>query len=284
MPMADFIDALLAHRFLQMAVLTGVAASIACGVIGSYVVARRISYIAGGVAHSVLGGMGAAYYLQKVHGWEWLHPLHGAIVCALLAAAIIAYVTLRVHEREDTVISAIWAFGMAAGLLFIGRTPGYSEDLMSYLFGYLLLASGQDLGMIVALDVIIVGIGLLCYNQLQAVCFDEEFARLRGIRVGFYYVLLLCLVALTVVVLVTVVGLIMVIAMLTLPVAVAGHLANRLWHIMIVASVLCALFATLGVATSYVANLPTGATTILLVGGAYLLVVVARRFIGPKAA
>lgn len=275
--MSEFLDALIANPFLQYALLAGAMAGVACGVVGSYVVARRITYIAGGVAHCTLGGMGAARYFNVVHGWTFLQPLHGAAVAAVIAALIIGVVSLRAKQREDTVISALWAIGMAVGILFIAKTPGYYEDLMSYLFGNILLVSRQDLYLIAGLDVLVVGLGLLFYNKFLAVCFDEEFARLRGITVEFYYLLLLCLTALTVVVLVTVVGLIMVIALLTLPVAIAGHFANRLWHVMVAASLISIALTTGGLAVSYGPELPPGATTIALAGVMYLLVVVGSR-------
>ena len=119
--MIEFLDALAQNAFLQRALLAGVIASIACGVVGSYVVARRITYLAGGVAHCTLGGMGAARYYHEVHGMTWLHPLHGAVVAALIAALIIGWVSLRAKQREDTAISALWAIGMAVGILFIAR-------------------------------------------------------------------------------------------------------------------------------------------------------------------
>jgi len=275
----EFLDALAYNPFLQYALAAGVIASVACGVVGSYVVARRITYIAGGVAHCTLGGMGAARYLHEVHGWTFLEPLHGAVVAALLAAVIIGWVSLRARQREDTVISALWAIGMAVGILFIAKTPGYYEDLMSYLFGNILLVSREDLVLIAALDAVVVGIGLLYYNKLLAVCFDEEFARLRGISVEFYYLLLLCLTALTVVLLVTVVGLIMVIALLTLPVAIAGHFVSRLWQVMVVAALISIGLTTAGLAVSYGPELPPGATTIALAGGMYLVVMLGSRIV-----
>jgi len=268
----EFLTDLPRHAFLQQALLAGVLASVACGIVGSYVVARRITYIAGGIAHCVLAGMGAARYLATVHGWVWLHPLHGATVAALLAAVIIGIVSLRAKEREDTVISALWAVGMAVGVLFIARTPGYSEDLMGYLFGNILLVGKSDLWLILVLDVAVVSVSLLFYSKFLAVCYDEEFARLRGVRVEVYYLLLLCLAALTVVVLVSVVGIVLVIALLTLPVAVAGHFVRRLWHVMLLSMVLNLLFTTAGLAVSYGPDLPAGATTIVIAGTAYLLV------------
>jgi zinc transport system permease protein len=235
------------------------------------VVVRRITYIAGAIAHCVLAGLGAARYLQVVHGWP-IHPGQGAIVAAVASALIIGMVSLRAREREDTVIGAVWAIGMAIGILFIAVTPGYHEDLMSYLFGNILLIGRGDLWMMAALDAVVVALGLGLYPQLEAVSFDEEFARLRGIRVELYVLVLLVLVALTVVLLVSVVGVVLVIALLTLPAAIAGQFTTTLRGMMAVASLLAVGFTSVGLALSYAPDLPAGATTIVLAGVAYLAV------------
>jgi zinc transport system permease protein len=150
---------------------------------------------------------------------------------------------------------------------------------MSYLFGNILMVSKDDLKLVAGLDVVVLAVGVLFYNQFLAVCFDEEFARLRGVKVEFYYLLLLCLTALTVVLLVTVVGIVMVIALLTLPVAIAGYFARRLWSMMAVSAALSAAFTAGGLAISYGPDLPAGATTIVLLGIAYLLVLAGARFV-----
>jgi zinc transport system permease protein len=276
----EFLDAAANYAFVQYALLAGVLASIACGIVGTYVVVRRITYIAGGISHCVLGGIGAALYFQRVHGWEWLSPLYGAIAAALAAAMIIGLVSLRAKQREDTVIGALWAIGMAVGVLFIAKTPGYSQDLMSYLFGNILMVSRQDLWLIAALDALVVVLGLVFYNQFLAVCFDEEFARVRGMRVEFYYLLLL---GLTVVLLVTVVGIVLVIALLTLPVAVAGYFARRLWQMMALAALFSMLFTTAGLAISYGPDMPAGATVIVLAGAVYLVVVLGARLLRRRS-
>jgi len=270
--MSEFIDAVAAHAFMRNALMAGLLASVAGGLIGTYVVSRRITLIAGSLAHSVLAGMGAAYYLRVVNDLPWLHPLYGAIVAALAAAIIVSMVRIYGSEREDTIISALWAIGMAIGILFIFRTPGYKTDLMTYLFGNIVMADTQALRLLVGLDALILVVVIMFYKQLLAVCFDEEFARLRGVRIGFFYTLLLCLTALTIVTLIYVVGIVLVIALLTLPVAVAARFSTRLWEIMVLASALSALCTSLGLALSYEADLPAGATTVLLAGAVYVLV------------
>lgn len=273
--MSEFLQAVSQYSFLQYALAAGLLASVACGVVGTYVAARRITYIAGGIAHSVLGGLGAARYLQVTQGWEWLHPLYGAVVAALLAAVIIGLVSIRWRESEDTAISAIWAIGMAIGVLFIARTPGYAEDLMSYLFGNILMVTPSSLWLLAILDAVVVLLGLLFYRKLLAISFDEEFARLRGVNVEAYYLLLLCMTALTVVLLVTVVGLIMVIALLTLPIAVASRFSRSMWQVMAISTLLIMVVTAAGIGVSYSADLPAGATIIVLTGMLYLLVVAA---------
>ena len=268
----SFFSDLLAFPFLRYAAAAGVLSSVACGVVGSYVTVKRIGYIAGAIAHSVLAGMGAARYLRVVAGWSWLTPVHGATVAAVVAALIVGVVSLRGRERVDTVLGAIWSIGMAVGILFIQATPGYSQELMSYLFGNILLVSPEDLAAIAVLDVVVVGVALLFYNNLLAIAFDEEFARLRGIRTERTYLLLLVLTALTIVTLAQVVGILMVIALLTLPAATASGLTRRLWQMVVLSIGLSILYTTGGLALSYGPNLPAGATIILFAGGIYLLV------------
>ncbi len=277
----EFFRAVTEHPFLMNALLMGVLASVACGVVGTYVVTRRITYIAGSIAHCVLGGMGLARYLSVVEGWSWLQPLHGALVAALLAAIAIGFVSLRSREREDTVIGAVWAVGMALGVVFISMTPGYNQDLMSYLFGNILMVNVTDLYLIGALDLCVVLISFLFYNKLSAVCFDEEFARIRGINVELFYILLLCLTALTVVILVNVVGIVMVIALLTLPVATAGYFTRTLWQTMVLASAISVAISVAGLAVSFSPDLPSGSTIILLAGALYLVVALGARVFKP---
>lgn len=249
---------------MQVALLAGLLASLGCGLIGTFVVVKRITFIAGGIAHSVLAGMGAAAYFG-------FPPLPGALLAAIVSALLIGWIRIYRREQEDTLIGALWAMGMAIGLIFIDQTPGYDSQLMSYLFGNILLVSTQDLWFMGILNVILVGIISLFYRQFLAVIFDEEFARLRGIPVNFFYLLLLCLIAVTVVLLIHVVGLILVIALLTLPAAIAGHYIHSLGGMMLIATLLGSVFTTGGLALSYGPDLPAGPTIILLAGFSYIV-------------
>jgi len=262
--MFEFFEVLKDQTFLQNAVVAGLLASVACGVMGTYVVVRRIVFISGGISHAVLGGMGIAYYYSY-------NPLHGAVIASLIAALVIGFVSLRYHQYEDTIIGAIWSIGMAIGILFIYKTPGYNVDLMSYLFGNILMVGTQRLQILGFLDIIIVVSVILLYKRFLAVCFDEEYSQLQGIGVLGTYLLLLCLIALTVVILIQVVGLILVIALLTLPAATSRHYTSSLGQMMILASILGAVFTTSGLIVSYGLDLPAGATIIVIAGIVYLL-------------
>jgi len=260
----EFFAALGQHAFLQTALIAGLLASLACGVIGTFVVVKRITFLAGGIAHSVLGGMGAALYFG-------VDPLGGALAAALISALLIGWVRLNWSAQEDTLIGALWAIGMAVGILFIAKTPGYSSDLMSYLFGNILLVPAGDLWVMAVLDALLLLIVGAFYRQFLGVAFDEELARLRGVPVTFFYLLLLCLVAVTVVLLIQVVGLILVIALLTLPAAIAGHYVHSLARIMLLATLLGGIFTSAGLALAFGPDLPAGPTMILLAGIAYVV-------------
>jgi len=262
--------------FLRYALLTGIFASIPFGIIGSFVVARKISYIAGAIAHCVLGGIGLGLYLEKAVGITWFGPMQGAVVVALLAAVILALVSRHARQREDSVIGALWAVGMAAGLLFIAKTPGY-VDPMSYLFGNILLVSKGDFFFVLALDALVLSLVWSFYHSFLAVCFDEEFARLRGVKTGWIYLLLLCLAALTIVLLVRVVGIVMVIALLTLPASIAGNFSRNILQMMVYSVLLCAGFVVVGLGVSYDLDLPSGPVIIIIAAIVYLLVLLGGR-------
>ena len=273
--MTEFLDQVLNPdiAIMRYALAAGLLSSIAMGVIGTYVVARRLTYLAGAIAHSTLGGIGAGLYLRDVAGWQSFDPMYGAVAAAILSALVIGLVSLYAKEREDTVISAIWVVGMSVGIILFNKASA-GGDAMSYLFGNILFISPQDIRNIAVFDVFVVLAAIVFHNKLLAVCFDEEFARLRGVRSGLYYLLLLCVTALAVVLLVRVVGIIMVIALLSLPAAVAGNFAGRLWQMMALAIVICSLVVTSGLAISYSNDLEAGPTIVLLAGVVYLLVAI----------
>ena len=279
----NFISAVFnpAVPFIRYAFLAGLFSSIAFGMIGTYVVVKRISYIAGSVSHATLAGIGFAVYMNEVHSVFWLTPMTGGLISALITAVILSFVTNSSRERSDTAIGTVWALGMAAGILFIYASPGYG-DPMSYLFGNILLIKKADLFMILILDSVIAAVVMLFYNQFLAVSFDEEFARVRGINTFIYNMLLTVLIALTVVLMVSTVGIVMVIAFMTIPPAAASLFTKRLWKMMVLASVFCAFTSLSGLFVSYSMNIPSGATTIISAGIVYFTAAVIKRFISGE--
>ena len=271
------------YSFARTAFLVSALASLTFGVIGTFVVVRRIGYIAGAIAHCAFGGIGIGLFLQQtiVTGLGgtaaaralalWFDPMLVAVLVSIGCALIIGAIQLYGKEREDTIIGAIWSVGMAVGLLCLDKTEGYFS-ISSYLFGDILLISWTDICFVGGLGLGVLVVVSLCFQRFAAVCFDEEFSRLRGIRTGFYFQLLLILTAITVVLMVRVVGIILVIAMLTLPAATAGRLTNRLLPMSIIAVLLCFLCSWVGLYLSIVYNFSAGPMMILVSAVVYAAV------------
>ena len=260
----NFFSALSQNPFLVMALIAGFAASFASGIIGSFVVVKRIVSISGSIAHSVLGGMGVCLWLRRTYGLDFLTPLQGALATGLLSALLMGWIHLRYKEREDTVIAAIWATGMSIGVIFIALTPGYNVELLNFLFGNILWVSHSDIALLLSLDVLIAASVAIFYRRFLAICFDEQQALLQKVPVHTLYLLLLCLVAIAVVLLIQVVGAILVITMLAIPAAIAGTVTHTLSRMMVIATLLGAVFTFLGMYFSYELNWPPGATISLV--------------------
>ena len=256
--------------FIRMALFAGIIGSIPFGFIGSFVVVKKMSSIAGAVSHSVLCGIGLALYLQNVVGFQLLQPMGGALIFALLSSLVISMVMIHGKERLDTVIGAVWAVGMSVGLLFMAKTPGY-VDPMSYLFGNILLIGRNQLITIAAFSVFILAFGILFYNQLQAVSFDSEFAETRGINTSWFQIIIMILISITVVLMVSFVGTVMVIAFLTLPPAMASLFSRRLSVMIGLSIIFSILLSVFGLYFSYILDLPTGSVTIVLAAAAYII-------------
>jgi len=274
----------LQFSFMRHALAAGVLVSVACGIVGTFVVIKRIVFISGGIAHAAYGGIGLGYFFrysllpvlfaesaatadQRPGSW----PLLGAILFSLLAAVIMGLIQRRTRQRVDTIIGVVWAIGMAIGIIFVDLSAGYKVDLMSYLFGSILAVERSELWVILGLDVVIAALVALFYKELLAISFDETFATVENVPVDALYVGLLCLIALTVVMMMRVVGLIMVIAMLTMPAAIAARFVKDMKRMMVVSIVLGMAFIVVGLWLSYVWNLTSGASIILVSGVAYLL-------------
>lgn len=278
--MIRFFEDMAVNPLLLNGLLGGLLAGIACGLIGPYVVTRRIVFLSGAIAHIVVGGVGAVIFLRYQLDLPDLDPLYGAVVAALLAAALVSVVQYRARERIDTLIGAIWAIGMAVGILLIKFTPGYQTEIFSYLFGNIAVVSRSDIYLLCVLVVVILGTLAAFHKRLTAVCLDEEFARIQGVNVLWTNFVLLALVSLAVVAMIRVVGLILVIALLCLPAAVAGHLTRRLGPMMLVSTLLCILLTTIPRTAVYGTGVSPEAAIVLAAGGLYLLVLTCRHLPG----
>lgn len=249
----------LQYQFMQNALLAGLLAAIACGIVGVYVVVKKVVFISGGIAHASFGGIGLGYLVG-------INPVLGAMVFTVASSLGIGLVTRRTKLPEDTAIGILWAMGMALGIIFIGLAPGYAPDLFSYLFGNILTVPFFDLMLMLVLDVVIIMLVALLYKGFLYLSFDEEFSTVSGVPTERLYFLLLCLIALTVVVLIRVVGIILVIALLTIPAALARQFTHSLKNMMLLAILAGVIFTFSGLWISYVLNLASGATIILVSG------------------
>jgi zinc transport system permease protein len=247
----------LSFSFVQHALIAGILVSLIAGIIGSLIVVNRMVFLAGGIAHTSYGGIGLAVFLG-------LPIFLGASVFAVGAALLISFLTLKNRERIDTFIGLIWAVGMAIGVMLVDLTPGYNVDLMGYLFGSILAVSSGDIYFMAILLLVILAIVILRYRDILAVSYDSEYASLRGINVPLIYTTILILSALAVVVAIKVVGLILVIALLTIPVYIAEKLSSSLAGMMMISGLIATLFTIGGLILSYIYNLTSGASIILV--------------------
>jgi zinc transport system permease protein len=260
----------LSYEFIQNALIAGIIVSFIAGIIGSLIVANRMVFLAGGIAHAAYGGIGIAIFAG-------IPIFLGTSVFAVVAALFMAFVTMKERENIDTFIGLIWAVGMAIGIILIDLTPGYNVDLMSYLFGSILAVNSEDLYFMSILFVIILFVITFWYRSILAVSYDSEYAALSGINVKFFYTLILILSALTVVIAIKIVGLILVIALLTIPIYIAQNLSSSLYSMMIISGFVASLFTMLGLWLSYSFDLTSGACIILVSALSLMLFMIAQK-------
>ncbi len=273
----SFITALLNHSILQYALIATLFASIASGVIGSFVVIRRLAFISGGIAHSILGGIGLSVWLKSVFGIMWLSPLCGALIAGWLSALALGWIHLNYREREDSIIASIWTIGLALGILFLATSPGPKIELGNYLIGNILWVSSTELWLLAILNLIVLAVVVFKYNKLLTLCFDEKQARLQGINTKFLYMVLLLLIATTVVLMMQIVGAILVITMLIVPATMANLFTRSLPYMMGLAILLNVAFCYVGIYTAFTFSLPTGATIALISGLVYVVTLMMKR-------
>jgi zinc transport system permease protein len=251
----ETIITLFEYRFFTNALLAALFASITCGITGAYIVSRRIVFISGGITHASFGGIGIGYFFG-------FNPIVGAMIFSVLSAFGIEYMSKKTNLREDSVIAILWSFGMAVGIIFIFLTPGYSANLMSFLFGNILTVTKLNLVFLLILALLITGIFLVFFKTILFIAFDEQYARAVKLPVETINYLMITLVALTIVFNIKVVGIILVISLLTIPQTIANIFTKK-FEIMIWLSIIIGFLGSIsGLLLSYYLNVPSGAAII----------------------
>lgn len=255
---------LLEYDFLRNALLAGLLVSVACAIVGTFVVVRKMVFLAGGIAHASFGGIGIGYLFG-------LNPLLSALAFSVFSAVGMGIAVKKVRVSEDSAIGILWAIGMALGVLFVGLTPGYVPDLFSYLFGNILMVPTEELLIMAILDLLILVVAVTFYKELVAVCFDEEFAWVVGVKTQLLSLMLLVMVAFSIVMLIRTVGIVLVLALITIPSVIARHLTASLRRMMFLSGGLGFGFVVGGLFLSYLLDVPSGATIVLIGGGTFII-------------
>ena len=261
----DFFSAVATYDFLFDALVAAVLSGIACGIVGTYIISRRMVFLCGGITHASFGGIGIAYHFG-------LNPIGGALVFAVLSALGIEWASAKGRIREDSAIGIVWSVGMALGLLFIFATPGYAPNLMSFLFGDILTVSSSN---IVALSVL-VGVLLLVMSLFSRPIiyssFDREFARSQGVRADLILTLMTILTSVAIVLSIRIVGIVLLLSLVTIPPVIAGCFTKSYTRIALLASIFAALGNVFGIYVAWKMDFPVGATTIILLAIALFIV------------
>lgn len=255
--MLENLISLLQIPFAQNALIAIIPLSIMCGILGVLIIVNRLSYVAGGLAHGAYGGIGIGVYFG-------IPVLISAMGFLFVLALLMAYLIRHHKHASDNFIGAIWAFGMALGILLIQSSSGYQADMMGYLFGNILVLSGFNLALMFALALIFLGIIFLLYPQIQALSYDEDFAQTRGIKCERLFYLLALMIASCVIVSMQAVGLILVIALLSIPTFIAQGLSQTLKGMMLISTLLNIIFCFLGLMWSFLLDLPSGASIVMV--------------------
>lgn len=264
-------EALIQYDFLQHAFIGAILASIACGIMGTIIIEKKLVMMTGGIAHASFGGIGLGYLLNFT-------PILGAFIFSLLASLGISTIESKIKANTDVLIAMFWSLGMALGILFISFTPGYPPDMSSYLFGDILTISSLDLVFIGILDLIIILILFSLFNYLKAFLFDAEFIETLGVNTKLLNLLIYIIISFTVVILIRLVGIILVLALLTTPVAIAKQYTSDFKKVIILSILLNVFFCLFGLGVSYVLNIASGAVIIIIAVFSYLLTTFLKKY------
>lgn len=245
------------YQFVVNAFVAALLIAVAAGMVGSYIVAKRLVFLSGGITHASFGGIGIAYFLG-------VNPLAGAATFAVFSAFGVEALSQRMAVREDSAIGILWSVGMAIGIFFIYLTPGYSPNLMTFLFGSILTVSSTDIWLLLTLNMVMVAFFLLFYRSILYLAFDPDFAKTQRIPVKTFSYILKGFLALTIVLSIRMVGIILLISLLTIPPSTANLFTKRFNQIIFASIAIGFLGAVGGLLISYNMNVPSGATIIMV--------------------
>ena len=253
---------ILSYSFFQNALLGVLFVSIAAGIIGTYVVSRRMVFITGGITHACFGGLGLGFFLG-------INPIAMAAVFAIAAATGVEWMSTRQNVRQDSAIGVIWALGMALGTLFIFLSPGYVPELTSFLFGNVLTITSTDIILFAAYLVVLFAFFAVFYPQILLCAFDPDFAATRRLRVSAINLAMTIMIAICIVLTIRLIGIMLLLSLLTMPQMIAEMFTNRFHHMMIISSLVSIACSVLGIFCSYWIAVPASATIVLTLVAAY---------------
>lgn len=253
----SIITDILSYDFMQRALVVCILSGITCGIAGSYVVARRMVFLSGGITHASFGGLGIALYAG-------FSPTLGAMVFAVLSSLGIEFASRRGKMREDSAVGIMWSLGMAIGALFMALRPGYATDLTSYLFGNIMLVDADDVVWLSLLTLFMVVGAVVMLRRIMYITFDEDYARSQGMPVELVTYIMAVVVALAIVLSIKVMGIILLISLMTMPTVIANSLSKDYRQVAFLSAVVGVLANVIGFVLSYKFNIPTGSCIIFI--------------------
>ena len=248
---------ILQYSFFQNALLGSLLASILCGIIGTYIVARRLVFISGGITHASFGGIGLGVYFG-------INPIVSAMVFSVASALGVEWMSRKGDVREDSAIAVFWTFGMSIGIICCFLSPGFMPDLSSYLFGNILTIDTSDLWLLAGVGLLAVSVFALFFRQILSISFDATFAQSQGLPVATIEYAMMALVAMTIVATLRMIGIVLAISLLTIPQMTANLLTSNFKRIIWTSIIIGWVDCLLGLAISYYCNVPSGASIIFV--------------------
>lgn len=262
----DFFADIFEYHYLANAVIACILSGITCGIIGTYIVARRMVFLCGGITHASFGGLGIAFYLGA-------NPILGATIFAVLSALGIEYAANKTKIREDSAIGLMWGIGMAMGALFMSLRPGYtSGDLSSFLFGNIISVTNSDVIALGILTLLLIVGAIIWLKPIMYMAFDRDFASAAGVKTTLIGYIMSVVTAVTIVLSIRVMGIVLLVSLMTMPVVIVNSITKQYDKIAIYSSIVAAIGALIGIIVSYYFEVPSGPAIIFVLTLALIIV------------